>query len=1042
MKKLIFLTLIFLLFFLKNVNAADYVDFSLYTLSYSIEKKFGYDLINVEDYTFIKNTGEPQLPKKTFIIVIPPNAKVVSVDKIRKDQVTIEGTYDIIPTPEPVPLDETYIVSSDAEKDMSVYGKDEDYPKIDYEVKETYFFRGYKVAIVEVYPFKFNPVKKTVSVAKGITLRLNYKKTGPKPESISEYDPLVADFVYNYEQAYSNGWSEAMLEMSTSPTSSLPSGHYDYVLITDDTLASAAQPLIDWRNDLGIPSTLVNLSYIYSNYGGVDNADKVRNFIVDAYNTWGIKYVGLGGDVDIIPPRYLWDSLTLSDYYYAGLDGNWDCDGDGIYGESATSSDCHVDEADWYVEVFVGRLSVEDAEMMSTLATKIINFESSDFTTNNFLVLSAFVDGGGGNSVIVDMRNLAPSYYTVTGLSEQSGNLTSNNVVEQINSEYKLIYASSHGAETALGLQNTGLPFLSNFISNNINNPDKLGIFFAMACKSGKFDYSVCLGEKLVREIDSGVINYIGASEATVGNTLDYRFFREYFKGRREPAQALYVAKMRGNKRPEFNLIGDPMSTVKLADDPPSCWVYKPDDYHSINGVYRILVRAFDDNAMNNVKIYINDTPFDITSNYDGNYYYYDLDTTTLIEDGFYHVYANATDSASQITQSPTRHFKVDNVDNFPSCSIQCPSYVSKTNSPYEIEVYAEDDRGIEKVEISIDSDPYIDITNNYWVNHWYYNWDLTDILLGEHTIDARTTDTGFQITESHCDTEVTPTDPPRIINVIPANESVISEVYRIKVWAQDDVGLTNVEISLDSGEYINIIDNEEFGHFYYDWDTTTVPDGQHTIDVRAIDTDALTTNYDTIYVYVDNGEETTTTTSTTTSTSTTTPPLGGCPTLFVYDGKNYVKERKSRIHSEEGVDTVDEIVLNTKPVAENGVYYLSLKETTLPEHSYIDNVKLFVNGQEAKLMSAWHSKYGDVTSILEENDEIRTDTKLWDEIDLKFDASRTGSFVLKIEGYNPRRGGPVHIKIDVAQFVPGVIIATVVIIVVIFAVMKFKAKK
>ncbi len=187
------------------------------------------------------------------------------------------------------------------------------------------------------------------------------------------------------------------------------------------------------------------------------------------------------------------------------------------------------------------------------------------------------------------------------------------------------------------------------------------------------------------------------------------------------------------------------------------------------------------------------------------------------------------------------------------------------------------------------------------------------------------------------------------------------------------------------------------------------------------------------------------TTTSSTTTTTTTLPPSGGCPTLFIHDGKDYVKERKSRIHSEEGVDVIDEIILKTKPVAEDGVYTLSLKETTLPEHSYIDAVKLFVDGGEVELISAWHSEYGDVTAILKYSDDFRTETKLFDDIELKFLApvNEPESSLFSIEGYNRMWHGPplLMIKLDVYQLMPIVIIAVVVIIVVIFSLMEFKTK-
>jgi len=128
----------------------------------------------------------------------------------------------------------------------------------------------------------------------------------------------------------------------------------------------------------------------------------------------------------------------------------------------------------------------------------------------------------------------------------------------------------------------------------------------------------------------------------------------------------------------------------------------------------------------------------------------------------------------------------------------------------------------------------------------------------------------------------------------------------------------------------------------------------------------------------------------------------GGCPTLFVYDGKEYKKERISSIHSQEGIDTLDEIELTVEPVVVDGYYQLLLREQFFPGHSHVDNVRLFVDGEEAKLISAWHSKYGDVTSILAKSDDVRTDTKLWDEIELKFAATKAESFLVKIEGYNP----------------------------------------
>jgi len=146
------------------------------------------------------------------------------------------------------------------------------------------------------------------------------------------------------------------------------------------------------------------------------------------------------------------------------------------------------------------------------------------------------------------------------------------------------------------------------------------------------------------------------------------------------------------------------------------------------------------------------------------------------------------------------------------------------------------------------------------------------------------------------------------------------------------------------------------------------------------------------------------------------TPGGGGsCPTLYVYDGKEYKEERISNLHSQEGVDTVDEISLTVEPVEEDGYYKLSLREQFFPGHSHVDSVKLFVDDKETKLISAMHSKYGDVTAILKESDDKRTDTKLWDEIELKFEALPGESFVFKIEGYNPlEKGSPLDVLLGI----------------------------
>lgn len=143
--------------------------------------------------------------------------------------------------------------------------------------------------------------------------------------------------------------------------------------------------------------------------------------------------------------------------------------------------------------------------------------------------------------------------------------------------------------------------------------------------------------------------------------------------------------------------------------------------------------------------------------------------------------------------------------------------------------------------------------------------------------------------------------------------------------------------------------------------------------------------------------------------------PPGGCPTLFVWDGNDFVEEGVLNIHSDPGVDVVVTHVLETHPVPVGHVYLLKLAEIAEGynySHSYIDQVKLYAvdkygTWHECYLISATHTRYGSVLKELLLSDDIRIETLKGDEILLKFTANhiyvgKIEKFVFVIEGHNP----------------------------------------
>lgn len=157
----------------------------------------------------------------------------------------------------------------------------------------------------------------------------------------------------------------------------------EYALITNNAMKSEYRPLVEWKMLKGYKAKMYLVEEIYPDYPNGDNAKKVRDFLVDLkLNSPNLKWVVLAGDHEVIPARHMWagveeawggganaewENYYYSDYYYAGLDSNWDKDGDKVYGE--------VGEEDLTPNVYVGRLPSSNATEAGIMASRIVKYE-------------------------------------------------------------------------------------------------------------------------------------------------------------------------------------------------------------------------------------------------------------------------------------------------------------------------------------------------------------------------------------------------------------------------------------------------------------------------------------------------------------------------------------------------------------------------------------------------------------------------------------------------------------------------------------------
>jgi hypothetical protein len=139
----------------------------------------------------------------------------------------------------------------------------------------------------------------------------------------------------------------------------------------------------------------------------------------------------------------------------------------------------------------------------------------------------------------------------------------------------------------------------------------------------------------------------------------------------------------------------------------------------------------------------------------------------------------------------------------------------------------------------------------------------------------------------------------------------------------------------------------------------------------------------------------------------------GGCPTLFVWNGSDYVDYGVINIHDIEN-DVVREVPVQAGDVGVAGYKVkFKLREGLNYSHSLIDQVKLYAVDNERNrllcpLIKAEHSEQGKVWLNLLFSDDYRTDTYLMDTIDLTFimpyPTETIENFTFIIEGHNPHK--------------------------------------
>ena len=360
--------------------------------------------VSVDDFGYLLVSGKPKLPSKIVAIAIPPGAEVVEVSFDVGVGVALPETYDVAPSPLPRVIGQEDPSAYERNKQTyqdnfnSVYGSDDVYPQTTASLVRSAHYRKYNLVDVRITPFAYRPLSGRLTYYPQLSVRVSYafpeRPRHTMVDNLPSTERIAGEIVFNYDQT--TAWYPQ--------DGGGGRGTHDFVIITLDSLTSSVAALADWETLKGRTVEVVTTSWIASQYGGYDLAERMRNFLRDKYpsDQWGIQDVLLVGHYDDVPMRRAWQDQGYgkpeTDYYYAELslpdDESWDADGDHQYGEDS-------DPIDFYAEVNVGRIPWSDPVTVSSICDKSIAYESNDDPTfkKNMLLLGSFFWSDTDNAV-------------------------------------------------------------------------------------------------------------------------------------------------------------------------------------------------------------------------------------------------------------------------------------------------------------------------------------------------------------------------------------------------------------------------------------------------------------------------------------------------------------------------------------------------------------------------------------------------------------------------------------------------------------------
>lgn len=393
--------------------------------------------------------------------------------------------------------------------DDAFYLNQEGYPVLPYQTQVFSFPLGTKIEDIRVKysrETRFDLTKKIVPSARPVSGNMKemthekpikreiYFERQPYPEERMTYhigvgrddnDPVVFLTVCVYPGQYIPMdnillWIdnvEITVEYSQQKRPILYNHTHDLLIIAPRDFTPDLQPLVDHKVEYGVDTLLVSLDEIYGgtyfSVAGRDDAEKIKYFIKDALENWGISYVllvgGRNGGVFTeewwVPVRYASlkyedERKFLCDQYFMDIYGynegeivfdDWDSNENDLFGEWSFGK---KDVIDMYPDVYVGRLACRNTLEVRIMVEKIITYESTAYGqpwTKHFVAVAGdtypndgdpYYEGELATAAAFDLLDSFEGTFLWTSTGALSGE---DSIIDTINQGCLFLHFSGHG---------------------------------------------------------------------------------------------------------------------------------------------------------------------------------------------------------------------------------------------------------------------------------------------------------------------------------------------------------------------------------------------------------------------------------------------------------------------------------------------------------------------------------------------------------------------------------------------------------------------